>query len=76
MSEPYYLPKKLMPGDQLAFRTKGFLSFMIRLVSPGVNHIETIAYNPKTDRSENTTNRKSIFIRLAKIYKIITQTSA
>jgi hypothetical protein len=52
MSETYYLPADPQPGDCLAFRGKGFLSKLIMLFSPGVSHMETIAFNPETNNFE------------------------
>jgi len=58
MTTVYYIPTGLEAGDQLAFHTKGFIPWVIRLASPGVNHIETIARNPKSGMLEAFSARK------------------
>jgi len=48
----YQVPTEPQIGEMLSFNTKGFVSWLIRLFSPGVNHIETFAFNPETGNIE------------------------
>ncbi|MFC1535729.1 hypothetical protein ACFL4H_00015 [Candidatus Neomarinimicrobiota bacterium] len=55
MSEQFQVPTVPQIGESLSFYTTGsIVSWGIRLLSPGVNHVETFAWNPKSEKIECT----------------------
>lgn len=53
MNKQFQTPMNPQIGEALSFyTTKSFVSWGIRLFSPGVNHIETFALNPDSEKIE------------------------
>ncbi len=52
MGKTFTYPTETKVGDMLSFNNKGLVPFMIKLFSPGVSHIETMAINPKNGNME------------------------
>jgi len=48
MSEAYQVPSEPKVGDIFAVSGKGWLSYLIKIVSRGVSHVEILAQNPKS----------------------------